>query len=239
MPETAIPAMSCTGATPVDIPGMVLVSRDGTLPPSLTPFTPGRIDDVTTAEPTDDVVVLYGFQSAADIARLRQRLGRHMPAVLVIGRVFDPRDIVTAFDNGATSYIVAGEPPEFCVVEAVLRTAQGENILSPSATTALLSRLRRVPLGRLPAPGSGQAINDELTAREHQVMELLVGGHTVAEIGNHLRVTNKTVRSSLSRIYGKLHVRCQSEAILLWLGHRHDSGGPERDNTPRPRLRLG
>jgi DNA-binding NarL/FixJ family response regulator len=235
MSQVTTPVRPCTDELPVRLPTVALMSRDGSVPPSLTPFAPRLItDDPRAVAPTDDVVILYTRRAAPDVARLHRLLGRRTPAVLVLNPVLDPRDVIECFDNGATSYLVICEVPEYCLVDATVRTAEGQSALSPSAVAILMDHLRErlvIPAPEVEAPPPDTA--EELTPRECQVMELLVAGHTISEIAGHLRLTSKTVRNNLSNIYAKLRVRRQSEAILLWLGHQHKPDAPRQYNQPK------
>jgi len=192
---------------------IALVSRDGELPPSLTPLNPRVTGNLTAVRPTDDVVVCYSDTPADDVRELWQVLGHDMPAVLVAARRFDAQDVITCFDYGATSYLVLTQTPEFCLVGASITTARGESCLSPVAATTLLRHVHRATFAAPAEPTT----TSQLTPRERQIMELLVTGHTITEIAGHLTLTGKTVRNNLSSIYAKLQVRRQSEAILLWL----------------------
>jgi DNA-binding NarL/FixJ family response regulator len=219
-----------TPAAAMLLPTVVVVSQDGTEPAGLTPFLPRAVcRDLLSVRPSDDVVILYSERSADDIGRLHRMLGRNMPGILVAARTFDETDVIGAFDNGATSYLIMSETPEYCLVEAVVHTAGGENCLSPCVATVLLKHLNRP--GVKPAPVA--VPSGDLTGRERQVMELLVVGHTIAEIARHLRVTQKTVRNNLGNIYTKLQVRRQSEAILLWLGHQRTPGAKHERLPPQ------
>jgi DNA-binding NarL/FixJ family response regulator len=192
---------------------VALVSHDGASPPSLGPLHPRVTGNLATVRPTDDVVVCYSDAPAADVVGLYRNLGRDMPAVLVAARRFDERDVITAFDYGATSYMVLTQTPEEALVGAAITTARGECCLSPLAATTLLRRVHRATF----AEPWENVHTDSLTPRERQIMDLLVTGNTIAEIADHLTLTGKTVRNKLTRIYAKLQVRGQSEAILLWL----------------------
>ncbi|GLH96618.1 helix-turn-helix transcriptional regulator [Phytohabitans aurantiacus] len=195
---------------------IALVSHDGAQPPSLTPLRPRVTGNLSAVRATDDVVVCYSEHGADDVKRLYGLLGRDMPAVLVAARGFDERDVISAFDHGATSYLVLSQTPEVCLLGAAITTARGESCLSPIAATTLLRHVARSPLTTPPDP----LPHHNLTPRERQIMELLVTGHTIMEIAEHLTLTGKTVRNNLSTIYAKLQVRRQSEAILLWLGRQ-------------------
>ena len=56
---------------------------------------------------------------------------------------------------------------------------------------------------------------DTLSARERQVLGALAAGHSNAEIGTGLHISEKTVRNMLTRIFGKLGVRSRAQAIVL------------------------
>lgn len=58
-----------------------------------------------------------------------------------------------------------------------------------------------------------------LSGREREVMDLLASGASVRDIAKNLFLAEKTVRNYLARIYMKMEVHSQSEAILRWLGH--------------------
>lgn len=195
---------------------VALVSHDGAQPPSLSPLHPRVTGNLTSVRATDDVVICYTHNPAEDVMRLYRALGRDMPAVLVAARSLDPQDVIAAFDHGATSYLVLSETPEICLVGAAITTAKGGSCLSPAVATTLLQHMHRATFTATTEP----VLTGGLTPREREIMELLVIGHTIAEIAEHLTLTGKTVRNKLSNIYAKLQVRRQSEAILLWLGHQ-------------------
>ena len=56
---------------------------------------------------------------------------------------------------------------------------------------------------------------DELTAREHDVLELLRQGLTNAEIGARLYISAKTVEHHVGRVLTKLGVRSRAEAAAV------------------------
>lgn len=62
-----------------------------------------------------------------------------------------------------------------------------------------------------------------LTAREREVLALLCGGRSNAQIGWELGVAEKTVRNHVSGVYRKLGVRSRAEAIVQVVG-RHGPG---------------
>ncbi|MEV0668226.1 response regulator [Actinomadura luteofluorescens] len=80
---------------------------------------------------------------------------------------------------------------------------------------------------RVPEPRGPSAPADEgarrvarfgLSARELDVMRLIVRGRTNVEIAGHLFLAEKTVKNHVNRIYAKLGVTSRAAAIAQWMG---------------------
>jgi DNA-binding NarL/FixJ family response regulator len=56
------------------------------------------------------------------------------------------------------------------------------------------------------------------TPREQEILDLLVKGALYKEIAWELGIGVETVRTHLHNIYGKLHVRTRTEAVVKYLG---------------------
>jgi pimeloyl-ACP methyl ester carboxylesterase/DNA-binding CsgD family transcriptional regulator len=56
---------------------------------------------------------------------------------------------------------------------------------------------------------------DELTSREYSVLDAIAGGLDNAEIARSLRLSEKTVRNHITRIFDKIRVRHRYQAIVL------------------------
>ena len=63
-------------------------------------------------------------------------------------------------------------------------------------------------------------IEFHLTDRERDILSLLSMGRTNAEIANHLKIAEKTVRNALHLLYQKIHVSNRTEATIFWLTHQ-------------------
>lgn len=68
-------------------------------------------------------------------------------------------------------------------------------------------------------PGSGSSLDSLLTAREKEVMHLIVAGSSNAEIADMLFITVETVKSHVKKVLRKLGAVNRSEAISLYLDH--------------------
>lgn len=96
-----------------------------------------------------------------------------------------------------------------------------------SEIDGLASRARLAPLEAVEAEDAATAEAAEetpfgLTAREHQVLELVSVGATNREIGERLFMAEKTASVHVSRILAKLDVRSRTEAAAV--AHRHGIG---------------
>lgn len=61
---------------------------------------------------------------------------------------------------------------------------------------------------------------DELTARESQVLQNLVEGLSYKMIAARLNTSVETVRTQIKNIYRKLHVNSKAEAIRIAMQHK-------------------
>ena len=58
---------------------------------------------------------------------------------------------------------------------------------------------------------------DNLSPREHEVLELITRGYLYKEIAESLHIGLPTVNTHISRIFEKLHVRSRSQAIAKFM----------------------
>lgn len=95
---------------------------------------------------------------------------------------------------------------------ALVAVARGEIALPASIASRALATLARSP-----APdGRG----DELTAREHEVVDLLARGLTNKDIAQTLFLSVRTVEAHLRSVYAKLELRSRTEAVLWAIERR-------------------
>jgi len=169
------------------------------------------ISHVSEIEPLDEVVLLHGAGMGAIAAALAtaRSIGRRVPPVVVIAPEIDRADIVRAFSGGPVSYSLEGTSR--AVLTDLLRlVARGQCALHPEVLRTLLRSGEPRP--------SPPSATEPLTGREEAIMSLLAAGKDVAEISLRLVLSQKTVRNNLTRIFTKLRVRRQTEAVLRWRG---------------------
>jgi DNA-binding NarL/FixJ family response regulator len=97
------------------------------------------------------------------------------------------------------------------LVHAVRVVAAGESLLAPTATRRLIDELVRV------RPRAGARPSERLsvlTARERDVLRLLGRGLSNAEIAAALTVSEHTVKTHVSNVLAKLHLRDRVQAVI-------------------------
>ena len=81
--------------------------------------------------------------------------------------------------------------------------------ISPRAAKVLLCELRGDP------PDQKAKDGPALSKRELEVLQLLVHGHTYADVAQALGIAEGTVQTYVKRIYEKMDVSTKAEAALL------------------------
>jgi DNA-binding NarL/FixJ family response regulator len=122
-------------------------------------------------------------------------------AVLVLTSFSDQPRILGAIEAGAVGYLLKDASSED-VVAGIRAAARGESPLDPrAARTVLNARTAPDPL----APFS---------PREREVLELLVAGLPNKLIARRLEISEKTVKSHLTKIFRELGVTDRTQAAL-------------------------
>jgi DNA-binding NarL/FixJ family response regulator len=142
--------------------------------------------------------------SGIDLIREVKRADRP-PEVMVITVFGDEQHVVAAIEAGATGYILKDGSSQY-VADSILELVRGGAPISPAIARHLLRRFHEPT----PAPAPS---TPGLTAREREVLALLVKGFTFQEIGGLLGISAHTVTTHVKHIYEKLEVRSRSEAV--------------------------
>jgi DNA-binding NarL/FixJ family response regulator len=129
-------------------------------------------------------------------------------AVLVLTMYDDDASVFEAMRAGARGYLLKGAD-EAEIVRAVADVADGGAIFGPSVAR------RVVEFFAAPRPTAPpEVVFPELTAREHEVLDLIAAGRSNPDVAVELVLSPKTVRNHVSNIFAKLHVADRSAAII-------------------------
>jgi DNA-binding NarL/FixJ family response regulator len=116
--------------------------------------------------------------------------------------------VYEALRAGASGFVLKDDPPEQ-LIAAVRTVAAGEALLSPAITKRVIRQFTRL---RPPTPRDEM---NELTARERDILRLIAGGLSNAEIGQKLYISETTVKTHVTHILQKLGLRDRVQAVVL------------------------
>ena len=139
----------------------------------------------------------------------RRILAADRAARILILTTFDLDEyIYEGLRAGASGFVLKDDPPEQ-LIAAIRTVAAGDALLSPTITKRVIERFARIPS---PEPPKGL---DELTAREREILRLIAGGLSNAEIGKELYISHTTVKTHVTHILQKLNLRDRVQAVVL------------------------
>jgi DNA-binding NarL/FixJ family response regulator len=189
-----------------------------------------------TRELRPDVVLMDGQMPVMDGIEATRRIVADDLARVVILTTFDQDDYVFAgLGAGASGFLLKNADAEH-LVEAVRAVAGGHALLAPEVTRRVIEQLAG-PHGALGAASAAFGVRDrrldELTPRELEVLGLVGRGLSNAEVAARLFVGEATVKTHLSNVFAKLHVRDRVQAVVLAYEAGHilpgDAEDPSRD----------
>lgn len=130
-----------------------------------------------------------------------------LPAIqIIIVTVYEDSDrIFQALRAGACGYLLKRAKPEQ-IIAAVREAQEGGVPMTPEVARKVIGQFR----------GQAEATSqvENLSAREHEVLQLVMHGLGNKDIADRLHVTVAAVKWHLQHIYEKLHVHSRTEAAL-------------------------
>lgn len=146
---------------------------------------------------------LPGVNGIEAVKKIRQS----NPTVQIIMlTVFDDNThVFEAMYAGANGYLLKKYVSDK-LIHAIREVLDGGAPMSPS--------IARMVIRNMQQPVDKPVANDyQLTAREKEILQLLSMGNSFKMIAAELNISIDTVRTHIKRIYDKLHVRSQIEAV--------------------------
>ncbi len=139
------------------------------------------------------------------------RLRRAVPQLKIIMlTVFEEGEqVFQALSAGAFGYLVKSNRPAK-ILEAIREVFDGGSPMSGHIARKVVQSFQM----HATAKAAAQAETETLTKRELEVLQGLSRGHPYKEIARELDISLSTVRTYIQRIYEKLHVHSQTEAVM-------------------------
>lgn len=132
--------------------------------------------------------------------------------VLILTTFEDDEHVVRALRAGASGFIGKGAEPDD-IVQAIRSVHQGESLLSPTATRALIDRFVGPATGSW-HDGPSAAELAALTAREREVLLLVATGHSNTDIAESLVISPLTAKTHVNRVMAKLHAHDRAQLVI-------------------------
>ncbi len=174
-------------------------------------------DGVLMAEQLQPDVILMDLvmpEMGGIEATRRIMAGQPRARILVLTSFDAEEKVFPAIKAGAMGYLLKDSDSED-LVRAIRQVHRGESSLDPKIARKVLREMWAEPR---PEPDTAQDDTVEpLTEREVEVLKLVAQGLSNEEIAQQLVIAERTVRTHVSNILGKLHLANRTQATLYAL----------------------
>jgi NarL family two-component system response regulator LiaR len=156
-----------------------------------------------------DIVLMDLMMPKMDGVTATRAIHESWPQIRIIALTsYKEKDYVEgALKAGATSYLLKDVSADE-LISAIGRAVQGQPSLSPEAAQVLIQTVSEPS-----QPGS------DMTAREREILALMVEGRSNNEIAESILVSHSTVKFHVSNILSKLGVSSRTEAVAFAIRH--------------------
>lgn len=118
--------------------------------------------------------------------------------------------VYSALRAGASGFLLKDTLPQD-LLSAIGVIAAGQSLLAPSVTRRLIGEFTARPV---PSQAPAAAL-DGITAREREVLTLIAGGLSNADICAHLHLSPATVKTHIGRLLAKLRARDRAQLVIV------------------------
>lgn len=158
-----------------------------------------------------DVLVLDMSMPGKSGIALIQQVNAVKPElpILVLSMHQESQYAVQAMRAGASGYITKNTASSQ-LIEGIRKVAEGGTFVSPEISAKLIKQLHK-PETDLP--------HTKLTAREFQIFNMLVEGHSVNDIAKILSLSNKTISTHKAAVLQKMDASTTASLVYYALKH--------------------
>ncbi|GIO42029.1 response regulator transcription factor [Paenibacillus apis] len=164
--------------------------------------------------------LLNGVDATAELRELHPDI-----KVIILSIHDDESYVFETLRKGATGYLLKDMEAE-SLINAIRTVAEGNAFIHPKVTGKLIQQLRRMEyLSETGAIAEDNRIREAgvkfvpsednpLTRREAEVLRLMAEGRSNKMIGEHLFISEKTVKNHVSSILQKMDVDDRTQAVI-------------------------
>lgn len=155
-----------------------------------------------------DIMLLDIQMPGLDGVSVARQLAQTHPAIKLVMLTMYRQDqhVIEAIRAGVRAYLLKDADAEE-LIDVIQRVHRGEAALDPSITARVFSEIRRA--------NSTPPADEQLTPREHAIIQLLAEGHDNRTIAARLHLSEKTVGNRMSEIFQKLGVTNRTQAAMV------------------------
>ncbi len=129
--------------------------------------------------------------------------------ILVLSMHQESQYAVQAMRAGASGYITKNTASSQ-LIDGIRKVAEGGTFVSPGIADKLIKQMHK-PETELP--------HTKLTAREFQIFNMLVEGHSVNDIANILSLSNKTISTHKAAVLQKMEASTTANLVYYAMKH--------------------
>jgi NarL family two-component system response regulator LiaR len=157
-----------------------------------------------------DVILLDLIMPRKDGVQATADIKKENPAarILILTSFAEDHQVFSAIKAGAMGYIMKDTSSDE-LIQAIQDVAQNRPALQPAIARKLMRDIQN-------QPGQVQA-DSALTDREIEILQLVARGQTNQQIADELFLSERTVRTHITNILGKLRLDNRTQAALYAL----------------------
>lgn len=169
----------------------------------------GRIAIEMAKELKPDIILMDLAMPEMDGIQATKIIKEKEPGIkiMILTSFSDQDHVIPALEAGASGFQLKDIQPDE-LVSSIRKMVQGESQLHPKATSHLLANLSH-------SSNPKKSLLEELTKREMDVLKEIAKGKSNKEIAASLYITEKTVKTHVSNLLGKLELADRTQAALF------------------------
>lgn len=170
--------------------------------------TAAQTIELTKRRPADVFLVDLGLPDRDGRDIIKWLTAQYPTALAMVVTVFaDEEHVLTSLEAGAVGYLLKDTPSDE-MGRHIVELYEGGSPISPSVARSVLKRF----IGK--KPGRVINVDNPLSERELQVLQLIEKGMSYEEVSEILGITWHTVTAHLRHVYRKLQVNSRGQAVF-------------------------